>query len=150
MESEVATKPTPTESGHIEANGVNYYYEVHGNGELLLLLHGGLASINMFKPVLPMLTARMGGARLPMIRTRSRCDLSALNRDGASCRKVDFDSDDLSFAGTMRMTWTFEASEGGTRVTVSAENVPDGVRREDHQTGLTSTLDKIARFTEVH
>lgn len=50
-----ATKPTPARSGRIEANGVNYYYEIHGQGEPLLLLHGGLGSIEMFRPVLPML-----------------------------------------------------------------------------------------------
>ena len=42
-------------SGHIEQNGVNYYYEIHGTGEPLLLLHGGLGSIDMFGPLLPAL-----------------------------------------------------------------------------------------------
>lgn len=49
------TVPTPARSGYLEANGVNYYYEIHGQGEPLLLLHGGLGSIDMFGPVLPML-----------------------------------------------------------------------------------------------
>jgi pimeloyl-ACP methyl ester carboxylesterase len=44
-------------SGHAKANGVKYYYEISGNGEPLLLLHGGLGSIDMFKPILPKLTA---------------------------------------------------------------------------------------------
>jgi pimeloyl-ACP methyl ester carboxylesterase len=44
-----------TTSGYIEANGVNYYYEIVGQGEPLLLLHGGLGSIDMFAPVLPAL-----------------------------------------------------------------------------------------------
>ena len=29
---------------HIEANGLRIYYEVHGAGEPLLLIHGGTAS----------------------------------------------------------------------------------------------------------
>ena len=45
----------PVKSGRAEVNGVNYYYEVHGSGEPLLLLHGGLGSIDMFRPILPKL-----------------------------------------------------------------------------------------------
>jgi pimeloyl-ACP methyl ester carboxylesterase len=40
-------------TGHIPASGgVNYYYEIHGNGEPLLLLHGGLMSIDLSGQVL--------------------------------------------------------------------------------------------------
>jgi pimeloyl-ACP methyl ester carboxylesterase len=42
----------PTRSGRVEINGIDYYYELHGKGEPLLLLHGGLGSIDMFGPVL--------------------------------------------------------------------------------------------------
>ena len=48
-----AAKPTPSKKGYVLANGVNYYYEIHGRGEPLLLLHGGLGSIDMFTPLLP-------------------------------------------------------------------------------------------------
>ena len=44
-------------TGYAEVNGLKYYYEVSGAGEPLLLLHGGLGSINMFGPVLPQLAA---------------------------------------------------------------------------------------------
>ncbi len=42
-------------TGYVPVNGVTYYYEIHGSGEPLLLLHGGLGSIDMFGPVLPKL-----------------------------------------------------------------------------------------------
>lgn len=41
------------QSGHVKANGVDYYYEITGTGEPLLMLHGGLGSSDMFAPVLP-------------------------------------------------------------------------------------------------
>ena len=52
------TKPTPTKKGYVLANGINYYYEVHGRGEPLLLLHGGLGSTDMFGQVLPELAKK--------------------------------------------------------------------------------------------
>jgi len=54
--------------------------------------------------------------------------------------EVDFDSDDPSFAGTMTMTWALDAVEGGTRVTVTATDVPDGISRADHVAAFASTL----------
>ena len=47
------TGSSPAETGHTLVNGVNYYHEIHGSGEPVLLLHGGLGSIDMFAPVLP-------------------------------------------------------------------------------------------------
>ena len=43
-------------SGYVKANGLKYYYEISGKGEPLLLLHGGLGSIDMFKPIMPAFT----------------------------------------------------------------------------------------------
>jgi pimeloyl-ACP methyl ester carboxylesterase len=51
-----ATMSKPAKSGLVPANGVDYYYEIHGSGEPLLLLHGGLGSMDMFRSlVLPAL-----------------------------------------------------------------------------------------------
>lgn len=46
---------SPSKSGHVAANGLRYYYEIYGEGEPLLLLHGGLGNIGMFGPILPVL-----------------------------------------------------------------------------------------------
>jgi len=40
---------------YVEVNGINLYYETHGTGSPLILLHGGLGSGEMFGPVLPIL-----------------------------------------------------------------------------------------------
>ena len=40
---------------YAEVNGVNLYYETHGTGRPLILLHGGLMSGETFGPVLPLL-----------------------------------------------------------------------------------------------
>jgi len=43
---------------YAEVNGINLYYETHGRGRPLILLHGGLGSSEMFGPVLPLLAER--------------------------------------------------------------------------------------------
>jgi pimeloyl-ACP methyl ester carboxylesterase len=40
---------------YAEVNGVNLYYETHGAGRPMILLHGGLGSGEMFGPILPTL-----------------------------------------------------------------------------------------------
>lgn len=61
-------------------------------------------------------------------------------------QSVEFESDAAAFAGEMLFTWSFEAVSEGTRVTVAAENVPPGITEADHQAGLQSSLDNLARF----
>jgi pimeloyl-ACP methyl ester carboxylesterase len=43
---------------YAEVNGLSLYYETHGAGRPLILLHGGLASGEMFGPTLPALAER--------------------------------------------------------------------------------------------
>ena len=50
-------RPAPAKSGRITANRIDYYYEVHGEGEPLLVLHGGLGSIDLFGPSPALLAA---------------------------------------------------------------------------------------------
>ncbi|HET7036360.1 MAG TPA: alpha/beta hydrolase, partial [Thermomicrobiaceae bacterium] len=46
-------------SGFASVNGLSLYYEVHGVGEPLILLHGGVAGIPMLDPLI----ARLSGSR---------------------------------------------------------------------------------------
>ena len=42
---------------YADVNGINLYYETHGSGRPMILLHGGLFSGEMFDPILPTLAA---------------------------------------------------------------------------------------------
>jgi uncharacterized protein YndB with AHSA1/START domain len=64
-------------------------------------------------------------------------------------QSVAFESNDVQFAGEMTIRWSFTPTEGGTLVEVRCENVPAGVRPEDHEAGLTSTLRNLAAFTQA-
>jgi pimeloyl-ACP methyl ester carboxylesterase len=44
-----------TPGSYAAVNGLRLYYEIHGRGEPLLLLHGGVGAIEMFGEVLPLL-----------------------------------------------------------------------------------------------
>ncbi|WP_433934128.1 SRPBCC family protein [Sorangium cellulosum] len=61
-------------------------------------------------------------------------------------QSVVFDSSDASFAGEMVMTWSFEALPAGTRITITAENVPPGISQADHDAGLRASLENLARY----
>ncbi|RZS77525.1 uncharacterized protein YndB with AHSA1/START domain [Motilibacter rhizosphaerae] len=61
---------------------------------------------------------------------------------------VDFVSDDEAFAGTMTMVWEIVPVAEGTRVEISAHDVPRGISAADHQTGMTASLDGLARLLE--
>lgn len=44
-----------TAGQYADVNGLHLYYQIHGSGRPLVLLHGGLGAIEMFGPVLPAL-----------------------------------------------------------------------------------------------
>ncbi|MEV4542049.1 alpha/beta fold hydrolase [Micromonospora echinaurantiaca] len=46
---------TTTPGQYADVNGVHLYYETHGTGRPMILLHGGLGSGEMFGPILPTL-----------------------------------------------------------------------------------------------
>jgi uncharacterized protein YndB with AHSA1/START domain len=68
--------------------------------------------------------------------------------DARVVQSVDFVSDDPAYAGTMTMTWEVTAVDGGTRVDIRADDVPDGISAEDHAAGLASSLTNLAAHLE--
>lgn len=75
---------------HASVNGLNLYYETHGGtGEPLVLLHGGVGTIEMFGEVLPLLAA----GRLVIA-----VDLQAHGRTADIDRPLSFEfmADDIS------------------------------------------------------
>src|SRR4051794_38073212 len=40
---------------YASVNGLNIYYEVHGSGKPLIMVHGGLGTVDMFAQLLPAL-----------------------------------------------------------------------------------------------
>lgn len=56
MTTDVTTATKGT-GQYADVNGIRLYYEIHGSGRPLILLHGGLGSGEMFGPLLPALAA---------------------------------------------------------------------------------------------
>ena len=128
----------PDSSGYVAANGVNYWFEVHGKGEPLLLLHGGLFSTGMFGPTLTKLAAsrRVIGVDLhghghTALGARQKIDLVDIGRDLAvvveklGLRQVDVVG--YSFGGGAALQLAFQRPELVRRlVVVSAPYAQNG------------------------
>jgi len=83
-------------------------------------------------------------------KTTARSDISSgrfltLDAGRRIVQSVEFESADPSFAGVVTMTWTFERTPGGTRVTITADNVPAAISKADHDAGLRWSLDNLAQ-----
>jgi uncharacterized protein YndB with AHSA1/START domain len=61
-------------------------------------------------------------------------------------QKIDFESDDPAYAGAMTMTWSLTPTDAGTRVEIRADDVPEGISAQDHETGMTSSLANLAAY----
>lgn len=84
-------------------------------------------------------------------KTADRTDISAgrfvsLDPGRRIVQSVEFESADAAFAGEMLVTWSFQPTALGTKVTVTAEHVPAGISQADHDAGLRSSLRNLARF----
>jgi uncharacterized protein YndB with AHSA1/START domain len=62
--------------------------------------------------------------------------------------EADFVSDLSAFSGTMKMTWSLEAVEAGTLVTITATGVPDGISSTEHVRAFRSTLSNLNGYLQ--
>jgi len=53
--TQTSTTAAP-KSGYAPVDGLKMYYEIHGTGKPLILLHGGLGSTDMFSLIMPQLS----------------------------------------------------------------------------------------------
>ncbi|MFF7607688.1 SRPBCC domain-containing protein [Streptomyces parvulus] len=60
-----------------------------------------------------------------------------------------FESADPAFQGSMTMTTTLTDADGGTRVEVVHEGLPDAVPAADNETGTRMALAKLAALVEA-
>jgi pimeloyl-ACP methyl ester carboxylesterase len=84
------TITTLAEAGYAAVNGLNMYYEIHGQGgRNLVLLHGGLGSTDMFSALIP---------ALAQTRTVIAVDLQAHGRTADIDRPLSFEgmADDVA------------------------------------------------------
>ncbi len=59
---------TDVKGSYAQANGINLYYEVHGKGEPLILLHGAIGAIDMFDQT----TRQQANGRYGLLNGRGR------------------------------------------------------------------------------
>ncbi len=51
LSSHAQPNSTAFRPGYAPVNGLRMYYEIHGTGQPLILVHGGLGSSDMFAPI---------------------------------------------------------------------------------------------------
>ncbi|WP_327206131.1 alpha/beta fold hydrolase [Rhizobium beringeri] len=109
--------------GSVPVNGIDYYYEIRGEGEPLLLLHGGLGQIEMFAPVMPVFTDHrqviavdlQGHGRTPL--GKRPIELPAIGADLAILvKQLGYDELDVfgySFGGGVALNMAANAPDRG-------------------------------------
>jgi len=63
---------------------------------------------------------------------------------------LEFETPDPALRGTMTMTTTLTAADGGTDVLVVHEGIPDAVPAADNETGARMALANLARLVEAN
>jgi pimeloyl-ACP methyl ester carboxylesterase len=111
--------PSPSQSGYAPVNGVEVYYAVYGEGDPIVLLHGGLGSIEMFGPVIDLLAENHQVIGV---------DLQAHGRTAAHERPMTFENmaDDIAdlidFLGHERVDVMGYSTGGGVAMRVGIQH----------------------------
>ncbi|HJZ01224.1 MAG TPA: alpha/beta hydrolase, partial [Streptosporangiaceae bacterium] len=110
---------------YADVNGISLYYEEHGSGQPLILLHGGLGSGDMYAPILPLLAK---GRRVITV------DLQAHGRTADIDRPLRYETLGDDVAGLIRHLGVAQAdvmgySFGAATALRTAIQHPDLVRR---------------------
>ena len=62
--------------------------------------------------------------------------------------RLAFETGDPALRGTMTMTWTLRAADGGTEVELVHEGIPDVVPSDDSEAGTRMAMAKLAAYVE--
>lgn len=116
---------TSLKTGYAPVNGLKLYYEIHGAGEPLILLHGGLQAIEMLGEILPLLSHH---------RQVIAVDLQAHGRTADIDRPLSYEAMADDTAALMKYLGIEKAdfmgySLGGGVALRSAIQHPDAVRK---------------------
>lgn len=112
-------------TGYAPVNGLKLYYEIHGTGEPLVLLHGGLGASAMFRGIFPELSAK---------RKVIAVDLQAHGRTADIDRPMTFEAMASDVAGLLQHLGIAKADVmgyslgGGVAAHVAFAN-PEAVRK---------------------
>lgn len=120
----------PDKAGHLDVNGISYYYEIRGKGEPLLLLHGGLGQIEMFGANLKTLQENrqvigvdlQGHGRTPL--GNRPIEIPAIGADMAELvTKLGYDKVDVlgySFGGGVALQMAAQAPDKVRRLVIAS------------------------------
>jgi len=151
-------------SGRVPVKGVDYYYQVHGQGEPLLLLHGGLMSGDMFGPVLPALAAAgrqvitidlQGHGRTPLGNRPIRCETVADDVAAVLTKlgRAKLDVVGYSFGGCVALRLGVQHPDRVRRLAlVSTPYADDGWYQEMRvqQKGITAAMAPMMKDTPMY
>lgn len=151
------------DSARAVINGVNYYYEIHGSGEPLFMLHGGLGSGSMFHPYLDQYTKTrkvilvdlQGHGHTPL--GERPFDLISMGDDlAALATKLGFDKVDVfgySFGGAAAMRFAMQHPTRVKRLVIlSAGYASDAFypALREQQTSVSAEMAPMMKGTPMH